>query len=167
MQNWFGNDNQLYLNQGGGSFIKITRGEIVTDGGHSFNSSIVDYGNDGNLDIFVDKGAFTGTGENNFLYRGNGYGGFTKVTTGDIVNDGEQSLSSSWYDYDDDGDFDLFVANGATFEYKAINNFLYQNNGNGTFTKISEGVIVNDGGNSAGVLTLTEFWHFFHFDRAN
>ena len=151
VQNWFGNDNQLYINQGGGSFIKITRGNIVTDGGYSFNSSVVDYDNDGNLDIFVDNGAFTGTGENNFLYRGNGYGGFTKITNGDIVNDGEQSLSSGWCDYDDDGDLDVFVANGATFDYRAINNFLYQNNGDGIFTKIFEGIVVNDLGNSAGV----------------
>jgi hypothetical protein len=151
VQNWFGDNNHFYLNQGDGTFTKVTSGDIVNDGGNSFNSSVTDYDNDGNLDIFVDNGAFTGVGENNFLYHGNGDGTFTKVTTGDIVNDGEQSLSSGWCDYDEDGDVDLFVANGATFDYYGIDNFLYQNNGDGSFTKITEGVVVSDSGNSTGV----------------
>ncbi len=151
VQNYFGNNNHFYINQGNGAFSKVTSGVIVSDGGYSFNSSVVDFDNDGNLDIFVDNGAFTGTGENNFLYQGNGDGTFNKIITGDIVNDGEQSLSSGWCDYDEDGDMDLFVANGGTFNYTGINNFLYQNNNDSTFTLITEGIVVNDLGNSTGV----------------
>jgi len=151
VQNYFARNNHLYLNNGDGTFTKITSGAIVSDGGNSFNSSTADYDNDGNLDIFVDNGAFTSLGENNFLYKGNGDGTFIKITTGDIVNDGEKSLSSSWCDYDNDGDLDLFVANSDPFNGVAINNFLYQNNGDGTFTKLDTGLVVNDGGISVGV----------------
>jgi len=138
------------MNNGDGTFTKITSGDIVNDGGWSFNSSIADYDNDGNLDIFADNGAFIPYGENNFLYKGNGDGTFIKITSGDIVNDGEHSLSSSWCDYNDDGYQDLFVANSDPFNGIAINNFLYQNNGNGTFTKLTEGVVVNDSSISIG-----------------
>jgi len=151
VQNYFGNNNHFYLNQGNAIFSKVTTGIIVSDGGYSFNSSVVDFDNDGNLDIFVDNGAFTNTGENNFLYQGNGDGTFNKIISGEIVNDGEQSVSSGWCDYDDDGDIDLFVANGATFNYTGIDNFLYRNNNDSTFTLINDGIVVNDLGNSTGV----------------
>jgi hypothetical protein len=150
VQNWNGLHSHLYMNNGDGTFTKITSGDIVNDGGWSFNSSVADYDNDGNLDIFVDNGAFTYFVEDNFLYNGNGDGTFTKITSGDIVNDDEHSLSSSWCDYDNDGDTDLFVANSDPFNGIPINNFLYQNNGDGTFTKLTEGVVVNDNSISTG-----------------
>ena len=67
---------------------------------------------------------------------------FTKITTGPIVTDGGNSWGCSWGDYNGDGFLDLFIAN------RDQNNFLYLNNGNDTFTKITEGEIVTDGGNS-------------------
>jgi hypothetical protein len=150
VQNWNGIDSHLYMNNGDGTFSRVTSGDIVNDGGWSFNSSVADYDNDGNLDVFVDNGAFTTFGENNFLYRGNGDGTFIKITSGDIVNDDEHSLSSSWCDYDNDGDPDLFVANSDPFNGIAIDNFLYLNNGDGTFTKLTEGVVVYDSSISIG-----------------
>jgi hypothetical protein len=138
-------DNFLYHNNGDGTSSKITQGAIVNDGGNSEGSSWGDYDNDGYLDLFVANG-FVGP-QNNFLYRNNGDGTFTKITTGDIVNDGGNSFGSSWGDYDNDGFLDMFVANGdSTFP----DNFLYNNNGDGTFTKITAGIIVNDGGWSQG-----------------
>jgi hypothetical protein len=77
------------------------------------------------------------------LYSNNGNGTFTKITTGEIVTDGLPSRSASWGDYDNDGDLDLLVANDS-----GQNNRLYANNGDGTFTTITAGEIVNDGGNS-------------------
>jgi len=150
VQNWNGISSHLYMNQGGGAFIKVNSGEIVNDGGWSFNSSIVDYDNDGNLDIYVDNGAFTTFVESNFLYRGNGDGTFTKITAGDIVNDNEHCLSSSWCDFDNDGDQDLFTANSDPFNGIPIDNFLYLNNGDGSFTRLTEGAVVTDNSISIG-----------------
>ncbi len=76
---------------------------------------------------------------------GNWVSNFTEVTDRDIVNDGGDSRSPAWGDYDNDGDLDLFVAN-----YDNQNNFLYENAGDGTFTKITAGDIVSSGGNSYG-----------------
>jgi hypothetical protein len=140
----YNQNNFLYKGNGDGTFTKITTGNIVTDGQSSFGCVWCDYDNDGDKDLFVANGNFS-SGQANFLYNNNGNGTFTKVTTGSIVTDVFNSTGGSWGDYDNDGDFDLFVTN-----YSGANNNLYQNNGNGTFTKITTGAIVNDGGNSVG-----------------
>lgn len=136
VSNYYGLSNLLYLNNGDGAFTRITEGSVVTDGGFSFGSSIIDYDNDGFLDIYVTNGAQVAAGENNFLYRNNGDGTFERITNGALVNDSEHSSASSWCDYDHDGDPDLFVANGFTDNAAEVDNKLYQNNGDGTFTMI-------------------------------
>lgn len=135
-----GENNFLYRNEGGGAFTKITTGNIVTDGGNSNSGSWVDLDNDGDLDLYV-----INFNEADFLYRNDGNGAFTRITTGPPVTDISFSISGVWADYDNDGDQDLFIGNGGN-----QNNFLYRNDGNGVFTKITTGAIVNDGGNSIG-----------------
>ena len=144
VQNWDGLDSHLYMNDGDGTFTKVVEGDIVSDGGWSFNSSVVDYDRDGNLDVYVDNGAFTSFVESNFFYRGNGDGSFDKITEGPPVTDAEYSLASSWCDYDNDGDQDLFTANSRPFKGVPLQNFLYLNNGDGSFTKVTEGIVVTD-----------------------
>lgn len=132
-------NNMLYMNNGDGTFTKITAGVVVTDGGSSYGCTAADYDNNGTIDLFVSN-----YGENNFLYSNNGNGTFTKITTGAIVNDGGNSTGCAWADYDKDGYVDLFVCN------RNQPNFLYHNNGNGTFTKITTGAIVTNNSNSGG-----------------
>ena len=131
--------NFLYSNNGDGTFTKVTAGDIVTDADKSWGCAWADYNNDGNLDLYVANMA----GDNNCLYAGHGDGTFTKVTAGDIVNDGGNSASAGWCDFDLDGDVDLFVANT-----EGENNFFYINNGDGTFLKATSGPLVTDGGES-------------------
>jgi len=73
--------------------------------------------------------------QNNSLYQNNGNETFTKITTGDIVTDGGHSHGSAWADYDNDGDLDIFVSND-----QDQNNFLYSNNGDGTFTSVTNNI---------------------------
>jgi hypothetical protein len=131
--------NSLYSNNGDGTFTAVVNGDIVQDRDRSSGGSWGDYDNDGDLDLFVANFL-----ENNALYR-NHAGTFQKIIEGSIVQDGGASNGSGWADYDNDGDWDLFVANDLN-----ENNALYANNGDGTFTKITAGEIVTDGGNSKG-----------------
>lgn len=133
--------NNLHMNNGDGTFTQITSGAIVNDQHYSRNADWIDFDNDGIIDLFVTNEE----DQNNDLYKGNTDGSFTKVSGLNIVSDAGKSTSSNWEDIDNDGDFDLFVAN-----YANQNNFLYMNNGDGTFIKVTQGPVVNDGGSSFG-----------------
>ena len=133
-------ENFLYHNEGGGTFTKINN-NITSSELESNYANWIDFNNDGWMDLFV----VNRFGLNNQLFKNDGTGNFTEITTGIIVTDGGNSYGSSWGDYDNDGDFDLFVANNNDED-----NFLYQNNGDETFTKITSGILVNDGGKTYG-----------------
>jgi photosystem II stability/assembly factor-like uncharacterized protein len=130
----------LFHNLGTG-FERVLTGPVATVTGRTFGVAWGDYDNDGKLDLFVSSGF----GENNLLFHNEGGGIFTQITTGNIVNDGGDSRGCAWADYDRDGWLDLYVCN-----QNNENNFLYHNNQNGTFTKITAGSIVNDMSSSRG-----------------
>jgi enediyne biosynthesis protein E4 len=139
--------SRLYRNDGGGSFTNVATG-VLAASRSSHGAAWGDYDNDGDLDLFVANGLQPAPeGRPNFLYRNNGDGTFTSLTSlpaNDPENQGGASLGCNWGDYDNDGWLDLFVVNRA-----GQNNFLYHNNGDGTFTKITNSIAANDGGNSA------------------
>ncbi len=68
---------------------------------------------------------------------------FTRVDTSVITRDGGYTQGSSWGDFDNDGDEDLFISNGSVTSGNH-KNFLYRNEGEGRFTKITVGDIVNE-----------------------
>jgi hypothetical protein len=139
VSNESGENNSLWHNQRDGTFALVTSGPVVTDGGRSRGCSWGDYDNDGFLDLFV-----ANVSANNFLYRNNGDGTFTKVTSGRIVNDGGFSNGATWGDYDSDGFIDLIVANHEP-------TFLYRNKGDGTFDRVNNAGLVEAGNLSVGV----------------
>lgn len=131
----------LFANNGDGTFTAKTDNIIYTTTGSSIACTWGDYNNDGNIDLYICN---SGSGEQskNYLYRNDGNGVFTRILEGDIVADQDWSLGAAWADYDNDGFLDLYVANFLQ------PNRLYHNNGDGTFTKITEGAIVTDDFNS-------------------
>jgi len=135
-----GENNQLYRNDKG-KFSLMTTGDIVNDGGTSVGGVWGDYDNDGDLDLYVTN---SGALEPNFFYENNGDGSFTKVTAGNIIAYAGNSHGASWIDFDNDGDLDLIVANDQDQA-----NFFFSNNGNKTFTKISN-AITEEANNSYG-----------------
>jgi len=120
------------------SFHKITSGEVVSNGGISGGVSWIDYNGDGNLDLFLTNAQ----GEANFLYRNEGGGDFARIATGDIVTALNRSAGNTWGDFDNDGDPDLFISN------QQENDILYRNEGDGSFYRITSGIIVNQPGDS-------------------
>jgi hypothetical protein len=146
-----GNDNgsspairdQLLRNAGVSVFSEILTGGLVTDLGNTRNASWADYDSDGDQDILV-LDASTGATRPNRLYKNNGDGTFT-LQTG-LVFDTDlflNSRTSSWGDIDNDGDLDLYI--GAQTG-GSIADRLYRNNGNGTFTSLSQPTSITETG---------------------
>jgi hypothetical protein len=87
------------------------------------------------------------------FYRNDGQGNFTNVSQESGLDARLDTRGCAWADFDNDGDPDLFAANGDFYGGSLgpnQTNCLYQNNGNGTFTRIVEGALVTDRGISEG-----------------
>ncbi len=89
---------------------------------------------------FPDHGATNDYGGKNLLFHNNADGTFSQVTSGAIANDVGVGFCSVWQDYDNDGFPDLLVVNNAA---NAVN-FLYHNNRDGTFTRMTNVVAATE-----------------------
>jgi YD repeat-containing protein len=121
------------------TFTKVTAGDLTADTVGGWNASWVDYDGDGYVDVSVAPGGGS-VAKPNALYHNERDGTFRKVTTNAIGQIAVKSYGHVWGDYDNDGKPDLFVPNLVT-----RNDILFHNKGNGNFTQITTGPIVNDG----------------------
>ena len=144
--------NALYRNRGDGSFVDVTaKAGVALDHKISVAATFADYDNDGWADLFV-----TTTRGGNVLWRNHGDGTFEDVTAAARVSHVGHSQTPSFFDYDNDGDLDLYLTNTAHWTTDAFDsaggyfegnagmggrmashvefNILYRNNGGGTFT---------------------------------
>jgi enediyne biosynthesis protein E4 len=146
--------NRLYRQNADGTFADVTEAAGLASAGnqnYGMGVAVGDYDNDGYPDLYV-----TNYGTNT-LYHNNGDGTFTDVTRQAGVAAGGWSVSAGFFDYDNDGRLDLFVTRymkwstaeskicGGAFQtyctpgvFPATTNILYHNNGNGTFTDVSQ-----------------------------
>lgn len=130
--------NRLYKNLGSGNFSRVDSGAIFLDVGLlSRGVNWVDIDGDRDLDIFIANES----GATDYMYKNSGGGFFTKLTGIAPTTSGGISWSSSWGDYDNDGDFDLFVTNSENQK-----NFLFRNDGDFSFTRILSDPSVNENG---------------------
>lgn len=131
--------NILYHNLSGVDFEDVTSFAGVGHGGPGEGAAWCDYDNDGDLDIYA-----TNASGYNLLYRNNGDGTFTDYTDSAGIREYGSSFGCAWGDYDNDGDFDLYVGRNG-------NNRLYRNNGDGTFDDVSVEAGVDHNGWAVGV----------------
>jgi enediyne biosynthesis protein E4 len=159
--------NALYRNNRDGTFTDVTERAGVPGGGYGMGVAVGDYNGDGFPDLYVTQYG------RSILYRNNGDGTFTDVTEKAGVAAPGWASSAVWFDYDNDGRLDLFVCRFVDFSklkhhacnapnipaLAGINEYcyprifdpmpsrLFHNNGDGTFTDVSQqmGIAENPG----------------------
>jgi hypothetical protein len=175
----FGPD-RLFRNQGDGTFTDVTQKAGVSDPRWSTGAAFGDYDNDGWLDLFVanyvdirlDALPEFGEGRNcqfqglavqcgpkglpgsgDSLFRNNGDGTFSDVSVKAGVSDaaGRYGMGVAWCDFNEDSHVDLYVANDTGA------NYLYRNNGNGTFTDVglASGTALSENGAAQASMGVT------------
>lgn len=122
-----------------------------------YGLSFSDFDKDGDLDMYTCVYAFDAGPvpyhTQNHLFRNEGDGTFTDITTEAGVGDGIRlSFQSVWFDYDHDGWEDLFVINDRLFA-----NSLYKNNGDGTFTDVSQAAGIQFTGQDPMTATVGDY----------
>ena len=156
--------NELYLNLGDLKFKNVTKeSKLSTNGFWSTGVAVIDINLDGWMDIYV-AGAMHKENRNNKLYINQGLNKqgiptFIENASEYGIDDPSNSMSAAFFDYDRDGDLDLFVLNNeqnemipTNYRKKIIdgsapsNDKLYKNNGDGSFTDVTiEAGIVFEG----------------------
>jgi hypothetical protein len=169
--------NRLYRNKGDGTFADIAEAAGLTAGAWSTGCGFADYDRDGDLDLFVSRyvqidlanlpefgkgktceyrgiavqcGPRGLPGEGDLLFRNEGNGRFSEVGVAAGVSDPRRyyGLGLAWFDYNEDGWPDLYVANDST------PSFLYQNQKDGTFKDVAfpAGAAVSEDGAEQGCM---------------
>jgi hypothetical protein len=121
----------LFRNKGDGTFEDRTEKAGLKDQLGGLNCVQADYNNDGNLDIFIIRGAWVHQPMRPSLLRNNGDGTFTDVTKEAGLLEPVNSIAAAWADFDNDGLLDLFVC------CERQPNRLYRNKGDGTFEEVA------------------------------
>ncbi|HZQ53567.1 MAG TPA: CRTAC1 family protein [Bryobacteraceae bacterium] len=168
--------NHLYRNNRDGTFTDVTREARLLRHGWGQGVCAGDYDNDGNIDLFV-----TYYGQN-VLYHNNGDGTFTDVSheAGLVSPDDRYCTGAAFMDYNRDGKLDLFVTSYVAYDealshspeheegcrwkglkvmcgprgLKGGRCFLYRNNGDGTFTDVSDSTGISKSGSVYGFTPL-------------
>jgi len=150
--------NALYKNNRDGTFTDVTEKAGLSGGGYGQGIAVGDYDGDEFPDLLV-----TGYGRS-IVYHNNGDGTFTDVTEKSRISTPGWAASAVWFDYDNDGRLDLFVCRYVDFDkakhhrcmapkapglpdqaaycnprsYGPTASWLFHNNGDGTFTDVSQ-----------------------------
>lgn len=146
--------NRMFHNNKDGTFSDVTEKTGLQGKGYGMGVAVGDYDNDGHMDLFVSNYG------QSILYRNNGDGTFSDVTAQSKLDVQGWACSAGFFDYNNDGYLDLFVTRYMVWNFslniycgpktpggraychpdnfKPISNYLFRNNGDGTFTDVSK-----------------------------
>ncbi len=160
------NTTQVFMNDGDGTFTNVTDTEVITDD-NGMGSTVGDYDDDGDIDWFVSSilqqptaqpGTTVGTRPptGNRLYRNEG-GVFADVTEPADVRDGGWGWAACFFDFDNDGDLDIYHTNGwgtegAAGDFRRDSSRAFVSNGNGRFENRAGDLGVDDTKNARGAV---------------
>ena len=168
--------NALYRNNRDGTFTDVTEKAGLGASGYGMGVAVGDYNGDGFPDLYVTQYG------RSILYRNNKDGTFTDVTEHAGVAAPGWATSAVWFDYDNDGRLDLFVGQFADYDklrnqhcgdpnvhaiagmneycypkvYDPLPNWLFHNNGDGTFTDVSQKTGIADYSGKAWGVVATD-----------
>ena len=148
-----GNSSHLLRNMGEGKFEDATQQAGLAGVGEGFGCAAGDFNNDGSTDLAVCE--TTGVR----LFQNDGHGKFSDVTEKVGIRREPGCVSALFVDYDHDGDLDLYLTQASSSEKSK--NRLWRNNGNSTFTDVSEESGLGVAATGAGVAVSD-----FNNDRA-
>ena len=139
--------NRLYHNNGDGTFTVVDGAGGLADAEHGIVEgslcSFADYDNDGYMDV-----VFGGNNASEALYHNNHDGTFTDVTSVSGLTPKANVEGIAWGDYNNDGLLDLYISRGKQSGKGILSNTLYHNNGDGTFSDVTNSAHVDDGTNT-------------------
>jgi hypothetical protein len=159
--------NRLFQQQADGTFKEVAGAAGLADPGFGHGVAVGDVDNDGDLDVYV-----TNYG-NDAFYKNNGDGSYVDAMKESGISSDTWSSSVGFLDYDRDGFLDLFVVRFATFDpnrrckasqgndddfdycgphvFDGVMDTLYHNNGDGTFTDVTEKAGIDQPGRGWGL----------------
>ena len=144
--------NRLFRQEAGNQFVEVPDAAGLADTGYGHGCAVGDIDNDGDVDVFV-----TNYGQDR-LYL-NESGKFRDITKDSQFEGEHWSSAAAFFDYDRDGDLDLFVVHFGVFDpskrcgaggnegvsdycgphlFEGVKDQLFRNNGDGTFSDVSE-----------------------------
>lgn len=163
------NRNKLFRNDGNDTFVATMPQDMANDTSFSSGQTWADYDNDGNIDLYVanansiyDRFLSTTTPLGSELFRNLGPQDylFTRIISGDVSSLNRiAGFAAAWADYNKDGFVDLVITTPSPNFYpnEIQINILFDNNGNGTFTRNTGSAIVSGTGDFYTIPTWSDY----------
>jgi hypothetical protein len=142
-----GGGNALLQNNGNRTFTPITAPGLTLGGDSVQVTAVVDYDNDGDLDLVLARSG----GRPTQFYRNDSSGNFVEATPEPIRSELTYSLTSAWGDFDNDGYLDLAICKYGPRKK------LWRNLGDGTFAEVQAGSVTAEDGNCDQTIGWVDF----------
>ena len=163
--------SKLYINKGNMVFEDITETSGISNITWSTGVSFIDINTDGLMDIYVCTANKEPSLSQNFLYINQGGNRFKEEAKSYNLNDDGYSTQAVFFDYDEDGDLDMYLLTNGIESFNHNNmrpikmdgkgkstDRLYKNNGDNTFTNVSQeaGITIEGYGLGVGIMDVND-----------